>query len=143
MIQVTGQLCLKCEGWVSYDKSVEQTCKCESPKFYDYSVGGASKSSKPKENFSDIPMKKIDRSKDVFSRQVSMEERYPLIVRVLKDADKPLSASEICDRYIVGKVMASDPLSTGHILNVLSMASVVRRIETYVGKSIRVKYELP
>lgn len=72
---------------------------------------------------------------------ISMEQRYPLIMDILKKSDKPLSTRQIVNRYILNS-SASDPLVTGTILNVLVLSGVVNRVEEFKGRTVRLFYEL-
>ena len=140
MIQVVSMMCQKCDGWVAFDQSEKTTCTCKTPTLGSYEVGTANQ---PKEIFPAGQVKKLDRSKDWTIQPIPMQYRYERIMEVLNEnRGVPLSPSAICEKYIIGKITSSDPLSTGTILHVLSMAGVVKRHENFVGKSIRVSYEL-
>lgn len=140
MIQVTAMMCQTCDRWVPFWNGEKKTCTCKTPTLGRYEVG---KATQPKEIFPAAQVKKLDRSKDWSIQSIPMQYRYERIMEVLNEnRGVPLSPSAICEKYIIGKITASDPLSTGTILHVLSMAGVVKRHENFVGKSIRVSYEL-
>jgi hypothetical protein len=70
-----------------------------------------------------------------------LEMRYPEIIMVLSNSEKPLSYREIVDRYIVcGN--ASDVLSTRSLLNVLVLAGIAKNHTAFKGTSVHCKYEL-
>lgn len=72
---------------------------------------------------------------------MELEKRINLIKKVLNSAEGPLSAREISTRYAPDG-NPSDWLSTNHILHVMSIFKMVKRITVLKGKAIRHTYEI-
>lgn len=57
---------------------------------------------------------------------ISMERRFPLIMKILLSSNAPMSPKAIAIKYIDNPT-SSDILVTGTILNVLALAKIVRK----------------
>lgn len=72
---------------------------------------------------------------------IALSERFPEIMKILKNSTSPMSAHDIAKLY-VSTPNSSDSLVTGTILNVLALAGVVQKTVFFKGKSNRSVYSL-
>ena len=73
---------------------------------------------------------------------MSLREKMIKVVKALNEANEPLSARQIVEKYYaVTSYNDSNVLSVGQILNVMFHLGLVRRDSTYVGKNARHKFQ--
>lgn len=73
---------------------------------------------------------------------MSMEDRYVGIMKAM-ESGLILSSREVCQRYLGDAANQSDVGSTGQILNVLTLAGMVRKTTHLISKNrFTHKYEL-
>jgi hypothetical protein len=83
---------------------------------------------------------------------IPMDQRYPMIIEILNVNALALTSREIAERYIYSPT-ESDRLVTGTILNVLTLAGIVKKFtemgskhktNRYVlDRSVRIVKEIP
>ena len=83
---------------------------------------------------------------------IPMDQRYPMIMGILNTTALALTSREITERYVY-QPTESDKLVTGSILNVLTLAGIVkkftdpdpkRKINRYVlDRTVRIVKEIP